>query len=127
MCVPPRIDATSKRILYVINLFGMPISKLVLHKILYELKKRGVRLNLKFVDEFKYSIDLEKKLERLIKGGYILRIITTSGSYTELYDITYKLTPKGIEVIKSLDIDKRDIDRINHFFDEMKNDEMRNL
>ena len=111
-----KIDATDKRILYSIYLYGKPIQYRKLHKIIRELKEIGVKFNINFPRNSIISSELDKRLKNLIERGYIRELYLVGSTYTSLYVNIFKLTEKSEKIVKKIDIDKRDIKKIKDFF-----------
>ncbi len=113
-----KIDATDKRILYAMYMYGKSIHYRKLHKIIKELKDYGVKFNVNFPSEGYISSDLDKRIKDLISKGYIKELYYTGSVYTRLYVTIFKLTEKSEKVVKKIDIDKRDVKKIKDFFKE---------
>jgi len=118
--VGSKLDAVDKRIILTIYEYGKPISKLKLHRIIYELKNRGVRFPFQFYGERPIAPELDERLEKLVNRGYLRKLYYTGPSYLTLYTELYRLTPKGLKIAEKADIDKRDVKRIKDYFNERK-------
>jgi len=115
-----KIDATDKRIIYVMYIYGKSIPYRKLHKVIKELKDKGVKFNIAYPDNSFISSELDKRIKNLIEKGYIKELYIAGSTYTRLYVTLFKLTEKSEKVIKKIDIDKRDIKKIEEFFKDKK-------
>ena len=111
-----KIDATDKRIIYVLHVYGKSMSYKKLHRVIKELKDMGVRFNIRYPEGSTISSDLEQRLRMLIEKGYIKELYIAGSTYTTLYMALYKLTEKGESVIEKIDIDKKDMQKIDKYF-----------
>ena len=110
-----KIEATDKRILYIIHLYGRPMPRDELHRVVYELKRMGVRIGVDFPEGITHSVKLQRRVDSLVSRGYIREIYVVGPSYLDLYVQCYELSDKGLKVVENLDIDKRDKTKIEEY------------
>jgi len=115
-----KLNATEKRIIYLIHLFEEPVPKDRIHKVVKLLIDRGARFKLKFYDN--YSPDLDEELSKLARRGYLRELYMTGPGYLSLYIPYYKVGERGVRVVEKLDIDKKDMKLIESTVSRIKRD-----
>lgn len=116
-----KFDAADKRIIYIIYRYGGSISRRTLQEVVYKLKEAGVKFrNIEFYEPGFCSAELNSRIRKLAEEGYIKEFYLAGPGYLNLYDSYYKITKKGIKMVEKLDIDKRDVRKIDAMLESMR-------
>ena len=103
---------------------GLDVREDILHKLVYRMREKGVKIELYFMkvdsEGLIFSHELSRRLERLAKLGYIKRFLIVSHSYEELYKPVYKISDKGLSILKRIGISQRDKKIIDEIVREIK-------
>lgn len=113
-----KLNATEKRIIYLIHLYEEPVSRTQIHKTIRFLMDKGARFKLRFYDD--YSPELDDELRKLSQKGYLRELYMTGPGYTSLYTPYYKVGARGAKVIEKLDIDKKDMKLIENVVSKLR-------
>jgi len=110
-----RPDSKDRKIIYLLvklTKLGLEVEEENIHKLIYRAQKRGVRMGLEFEvmnsEGLVFSYELAERLERLANLGYIKRYMIVERVYDELYSYLYKVSEKGIALIKRAGVAQRD-------------------
>ena len=64
-----------------------------------------------------YSIELQKKLDRLVERGYINKFVTVGRLYTHLYITVYRITERGLKYIEKNPIPEVERKKVKNFIE----------
>ncbi len=115
-----RLDATDKKILFLLYTYGKALSRRRIHSLAYEIQNRGVKLGFNFHGSPPISKKLDEKLEKLAERGYLSKLYVAGPLFLNLYKVYYKVTEKGINVAKKGDIGRQDMERIKEIINNIK-------
>ncbi|HDI31968.1 MAG: hypothetical protein DRJ43_03815 [Thermoprotei archaeon] len=113
-----KLNATEKRIIYLIHLYEEPVPRTEIHRAIRLLMSKGARFKLRFYDD--YSPELDEELRKLSKKGYLRELYMAGPGYTSLYIPYYKVGARGVKVVEKLDIDKKDMKLIESTVSRLK-------
>ena len=118
--LPIRVDAVDKRILIFMSALRTPLEKKDMHRMVYEMQSRGVRFGFEFIGKPPFSEELQRRVDRLVKKGYLQEVLLVKPEYFKLYSTYYLITERGEKIAKRMDVDKKDIKRIIDYVEGIK-------
>lgn len=122
-----RPDSKDRKIIYLLaklTELGLEIEEENLHKLIYRAQKKGVRTEFEFEvmnsEGLVFSYELAERLERLANLGYLKRYMIVKRVYDALYSYLYKVSEKGIALIKRAGVAQRDKKIIDDMIDKIR-------
>lgn len=114
-----RPDAKDRRILYLLSFFNNGINEMLLFRFIKSLTLEGVQFGCTMSNEAWYSIELQKKLDRLVERGYINKFVTVGRLYTHLYITVYRITERGLKYIEKNPIPEGERKKVKNFVEQV--------
>lgn len=107
------LEARQKKLLYLVQVYGKPISRKGIHRLVKLLQEEhGVDLGFSFPESVQFSRELDDEINALTEKGYLKVLYAAGGRFLHLYRPFYVLTDKGKSAISKKDFSKTDAEKI---------------
>ena len=120
-----KIDLVDRKVIYLLASINSMLKKRTLFKLVYKLQEKGVKFGISFVvnknEKFYFSEELDKRIEKLARLGYLEKILILErkfyeGSYIEA------IIPKNkvFKIFSNPKFSKKDKEIIDKFVNKLK-------